>query len=299
MSAFPRLGELLPPEQGPTSWTHANPPTRPTAPGGPAWPSMTVITPSLNQGILIRETIASVAGQRYPGLEHLVVDGGSTDGTLDVLRACAGSVRWVSEADAGQADAINKGLDRTAGEIVAWLNADDLWAPGAAAAAAGFLAAHPEVDVVYGDCIYLFQDVPPEEARLVRARPFDLDTLLNVGCYVPQPATFLRRAAIEGVRLDTGLRFALDYDLWIRLARAGRTFAYLPQTLAAFRVTCDSKSGRLLDEFWREVREVSLRNGGRAFSPMLLAHFKERAARRWPRAWGVLKRLARRAPRGA
>ncbi len=298
---FPLQGQSfsLPPEW--TGWPAEARllPADGTAATGSPRPSVSVITPSLDQGAFIGDALASVAGQRYPGLEHIVVDGGSSDGTVEILRASGGAVRWTSEPDAGQGDAVNKGIARARGEIVGWLNADDFYAPGAAAAAAAFLAAHPEADVVYGDCLYLYQDAEPEETRLVRAWPFDLDALLNVGCYIPQPATFVRRAALAGVALDATLRFALDYDLWIRLARAGRSFAYLPLTLAVFRITPGSKSGHDLDEFWREVRAVSRRNGGRLLSPMLASHLKARAARRWPRAWAALKRLAGRAGGGA
>jgi hypothetical protein len=158
-------------------------------------------------------------------------------------------------------------------------------------AAVSFLAGHPEVDVVYGDCIFLYQDAEPEESRLVRARPFDLGVLLDIGCFIHQPATFIRRAALVGTTLDEGLRFAMDYDLWIRLARASRKFAYLPRTLATFRITASSKSGARLDEFWREVRGVSRKHGGRFFSPMLLRHLKEGLAGRWPGAYASAKRV--------
>ncbi len=295
---FPRQGEPVAPEHGGAWWECGREETPSLRPDGGDWPPVSVVTPCLDQAAFLPAALASVAAQAYPALEHIVVDGGSVDGTLAILRARGDAVRWTSEPDSGQADAVNKGIARARGEIVGWLNADDFYTPGAVAAAAGFLAAHRDVDVVYGDCLYLYQDAEPEEVRLVRARPFDLDALLNVGCYVPQPATFIRRSALAGVALDTGLRFALDYDLWIRLARAGRTFAYLPRTLAVFRVTPGSKSGARLAEFWREVRAVSRRNGARLLSPMLAGHLKGRAAQRWPRAWAALRRLAGRGGAG-
>ena len=299
MTRFPRLGERVPRQPGPAAWSRDRLGPEAATADGPSLSSISVVTPSLNQAGFIADALASVAGQRCPGLEHVVVDGGSTDGTLEILHAQAGTMRWISEPDAGQAEAVNKGLARTSGEIVGWLNADDFYAPGAVAAAARFLAERPDVDVVYGDCIYLYQDAEPEESRLVRARAFDLGVLLNVGCYIPQPATFFRRSALAGITLDTSLRYAMDYDLWLRLARAGRTFAYLPQTLATFRITPGSKSGHQLDAFWREVRLVSRRNGGRVLSRMLAENLKGRAARHWPRGWGALKRLAGRPRSGA
>lgn len=292
-SQFPALGE---PFSWPPAWRGW--PRGPqasgdeTTPGDSRLPTVTVVTPSLDQAAFIADTLASVAAQRYPDIEHIVVDGGSSDGTVEILRGQGDALRWTSEVDAGQADAVNRGFARARGDVLGWLNADDLYAPGAVAAASGFLAEHPEVDVVYGDCVYLYQDAEPEEIRLVRGRPFDLDPLLNVGCYIPQPATFMRRSALAGVKLDTSLRFALDYDLWIRLARNGRRFAYLDRPLALFRITPGSKSGAQLAEFWREVRAVSRRNGGRFFSQMFLGHVKGLAARRWPRGWAAAKRLA-------
>ena len=298
MTRFPRQGEPATRDVQRADWARRFPVAHEPPAAGGAWPAVSIVTPSLNQAAYIADAIASVAGQGYPGLEHLVIDGGSGDGTLEVLRAHASSVRWTSEPDSGQANAVNKGLARARGEVVGWLNADDFYQPDAVRAAVSLLAAHPEVDVVYGDCIYLYQDVEPEESRLVRARPFDLPFLLDVGCFVPQPATFFRRAALAGITLDEDLRFAMDYDLWIRLAKAGRAFAYLPRTLATFRITASSKSGARLDEFWREVRLVSRRNGGRILSPMLWEHLKGIAARRWPRGWTALKQIAGRG-RGA
>ena len=291
MTRFPRQGEIVEHDAGRAGWPRESGSAQVPKPVGGARLSVSIVTPSLNQGVYIADAIASVAGQGYPGLEHLVIDGGSGDGTLEILRAHGGTVCWTSEPDSGQADAVNKGLARARGEVVGWLNADDFYEAGAVRTAVAFLAARPEVDVVYGDCIYLYEDAEPVESRLVRARPFDLGFLLNGGCFIPQPATFIRRSALTGVALDESLRFAMDYYLWIRLARAGRTFAYLPRTLATFRVTASSKSGARLDQFWGEVRLVSRRNGGRALSPMLWEHVRGKVAQRWPRGWATLKRL--------
>ena len=289
---FPVLGDPVQPDPVRADWPRQDRSKRlpPVTTDGSPWPTFSIVTPSLNQAAYIEDALASVANQGYPGLEHVVADGGSTDGTLEILQGASG-VTWESEPDAGQADAVNKGFQKATGEILGWLNADDFYEPGAVHAAADFLARNPDVDVVYGDCLYLYQQTGREELRLVRSRQFDLDFLLNGGCYIHQPATFLRRIALADQRLDEKLRYAMDYDLWVRLARGGRRFAYLPTVLATFRITDASKSGAGLSGFWPEVRGVSRRYGGRFFSPMLQRHLKEGLAGRWPGAYASAKRV--------
>jgi glycosyltransferase involved in cell wall biosynthesis len=290
--SFPLLGEPVEVSPERMSWPRTTEdPTLPSGmPDGSPWPAVSIVTPSLNQAPFIEDAIASVANQGYPTLEHHVIDGGSSDGTLEIFRRQGTALRWISEPDAGQADAVNKGFARTTGEIVGWLNADDFYEPGAVRAVAEFMLRHPDVDVVYGDCHYLYQDVTPAELRLVRSRAFDLAYLLNVGCYIHQPATFFRRSALVVGPLTTRLRYAMDYELWLRMARAGKRFAYLPVTLATFRITDASKSGASLGDFWPEVRATSRKYGGRFFSPMFLRHLKERLSGRWPGPYGSAKR---------
>jgi len=291
--SFPTFGEVVTLSPHRSGWPRqARGDTLPLAmTDGSPWPTVSIVTPSLNQVEYIEDALASVANQGYPGLEHLVVDGGSTDGTLQVFGRQGNKVRWSSEPDAGQADAVNKGIVRARGEIIGWLNADDFYEPGAVHAAVSFLVGHPDVDVVYGDCLYLYQQAGREELRLVRARRFDLEFLLNVGCYVQQPATFFRRSALNVGLLDPRLRYAMDYELWLRMARAGKRFSYLPLALATFRITDMSKSGASLTGFWPEVRGVSRRYGGRLISRMLLRHLKEGLAGRWPGAYASAKRV--------
>jgi glycosyltransferase involved in cell wall biosynthesis len=259
--------------------------------------AVSIVTPTLNSAGYLPDALASVANQRYPTIEHVVVDGGSTDGTGGLLETAGPHVRWVSEPDRGQSDALAKGLAMAGGDIIGWLNADDFYEPGALAAVAGYLGSHPDVDVLYGDCHYLYQDRLPVATRLVRARPFDLDDLLNRGCYIPQPTTFFRRRALDRVSPDPSLHFAMDYELWLQLAAAGRRFAYLPTTLACFRITRESKSGADVSNFWSETRRVSRRYGGRRFNQMLAYHWKLRLASALPWPYHLVARLAgRRGP---
>jgi glycosyltransferase involved in cell wall biosynthesis len=206
-------------------------------------PRVSIVTPSFNQAEFIAETIGTVLSQDYPEIEYLVVDGRSTDGTLDILRSFGERLNWISEPDRGQSDAINKGWRRTGGDIIAWLNADDLYRPGAVRKAVAFLLEHPTVDMVYGDCDYI--DAAGALVGTHRARAADgADLLRSPVGIVPQPATFLRRRVLQTVGfLDETLHNALDFDYWVRVA-ARHEIAYLPERLAAFRVHAGSKTVR-------------------------------------------------------
>ena len=217
-------------------------------------PLVSIITPSFNQGRFVRETIASVLWQDYPDLEYLVVDGGSTDGTLNALRNLGDRVRWISEPDRGQADAINKGWRMARGEILAWLNADDIYRRGAIARAVAFFEEHPEVDLVYGDCDYIDEEGKTIGKHRARAAS-SADILCSPVSIIAQPATFIRRRVLQTVGyLDESLHCLLDTEYWMRVAAAHR-LGYVPTCLAAFRVHGGSKTGRLAAQFDAE-REV-------------------------------------------
>jgi glycosyltransferase involved in cell wall biosynthesis len=202
-------------------------------------PLVTVVTPSLNQGRFIRETIESVLTQSYPRVEHVVMDGGSTDETMSILESYGDRLAWVSAPDGGQASAINTAWRRARGTILAYLNSDDTYRPGAIEAAVAGLRAHPEAGAVYGEGYHV------DEAGSVIGRyptePFD-PARLRVTCFICQPTVFLRRDVVERVGyLDQSLRYCMDYDLWIRLARVSR-FVYLPEYLANTRVHPETKT---------------------------------------------------------
>jgi hypothetical protein len=204
-------------------------------------PLVTIVTPSLNQRQFIEATIRSVLEQDYPAIEYIVMDGGSTDGTLDILRRYDDRLTWVSLPDGGQADAINRGWRRGRGEVLAWLNSDDTYLPGAVGAAVACLRAHPHVAGIYGDCDYIDQHGRKIDTH--PTMPFDYAAMLRTArSPIPQPATFLRRAAVEAVGyIDERLTMLLDFDLWIRLG-AIAPLIYLPQKLAEFREHGTSKT---------------------------------------------------------
>lgn len=213
-------------------------------------PLVSVVTPSLNQGRFIEETILSVKNQDYPRLEHLVIDGGSTDATVDILRRYDHLV-WISEPDRGQADAVNRGIRMAKGEILGWLNSDDTYAPGAIRAAVSHLLRHPEVDLVYGDCHVV--DERGDLLEIRRSRPFDYRRLLTLDLTIPQPTVFFRKCILEQVGMfDPELNYAMDFHFWVRVGRVGR-IGHLPGLVARFRSYAEAKSTAGARDFLGEI----------------------------------------------
>ena len=173
-------------------------------------PRVSIVTPSFNQAAFLEETIQSVLSQDYPELDYIVIDGGSTDGSVEIIEQYADRLAyWTSEKDSGQADAINKGLARTTGEIVAWLNSDDTYLPGAIHAAVEALQANPECGLVYGDVLAV--DGQGQPTNLIRYEDWGLDGLLQFKI-IGQPAVFMRREALaKAGELDTSFHFLLDH----------------------------------------------------------------------------------------
>jgi glycosyltransferase involved in cell wall biosynthesis len=200
-------------------------------------PLVCIVTPVLNGERHLADLLSSVRAQDYPRIEHIVVDGGSTDGTLDLLRGAAG-VRWISEPDGGLYDAINKGLRMASGEILGYQNADDRYvAPDAVSAAVSVFLEHPGVDVVYGDYRLIDEQGRSIGTRRVAARPFSIRRLEGTS-YVPPSSTFVRRRVVfeDGHWLDPGLRLSGDWDWFLGMAQAGRSFHALQRVLSEFRV---------------------------------------------------------------
>jgi glycosyltransferase involved in cell wall biosynthesis len=228
----------------------------------PAQPLVTIVTPSFNQGEFIADAIDSVLAQDYPAIEYMVVDGGSTDSTLDVLRSYGHRVRWTSAPDGGQSDAIHRGFMAGSGEYIAWLNSDDRYVPGAISAAVKELAIDSSAGLVYGKGEFIDRAGALIEP-CAHIEPWSLERLVGTVNLILQPATVFRRnqyLAVGGI--DTQLHYVMDYDLWIRL---GSKFPvrFLPQVLAQARVYGETKTltGGLarMEEMERMVR----RNCGR------------------------------------
>ena len=203
-------------------------------------PLVSIVTPALNSGEFLEETIQSVLSQDYPRIEYLVMDGGSTDGSLAILERYRDRLRYLSQPDQGTADAINRGFRQCRGDILAWLSADDCYLPGAVAAAAARLAAEPAAAVVYGEG-YWVDESGRTLGRYPTAAPYT-PAMFCRECSICQPAAFFRREAVEAVGLlDPALHSAFDYDLWIRLSR-NYSFTAIPQYLALSRMHNRNKS---------------------------------------------------------
>ncbi|NTW59801.1 MAG: glycosyltransferase [Nitrospirae bacterium] len=227
---------------------------------------ISIITPSFNQAPFIERTIRSVLDQNYPSLEYIVMDGGSQDGTIDILKKYEDRLKWVSQKDEGQADAINKGLRMATGDVVAYLNSDDTYEQGALARVAGYFLAHPEARWLTGRC-RIIDESDQEVRRLITAykdfllRRFSYSLLL-VTNPISQPATFLRRQVIDELGVfDKNEHFVMDYDYWLRIGKR-YPLVVLDDCLASFRVYTTSKTSSSYLRSFREELEVAKRHSG-------------------------------------
>jgi glycosyltransferase involved in cell wall biosynthesis len=233
---------------------------------------VSVVTPAFNAGPFLERTLHSVLDQRYPNLEYIVQDGGSTDETPRVLERFRSSLSHVaSEPDHGQSEALNRGFRHASGDILAYLNADDLLLPGSLHYVGAFFTSHPDVDVLYGHRV-LIDGEDREIGRWVLP-PHDQE-ILSWADYVPQETLFWRRAAWEaaGARIDETFQFAMDWDLLVRFRESGARFVRVPRFLGAFRVHADQKtSARLKTVGADEMSRIRERIHGHAVSRAAIA----------------------------
>ncbi len=235
-------------------------------------PLVSIITPSFNQARFLEATMQSVFSQDYPRIEYIVVDGGSTDGSVDTIKKHQARLAWwVSEQDQGQTDALNKGFARASGEILAWINSDDVYELNAVSSAVEYLLAHPEVGMVYADCNYISEN--GNVLGKFPAAQTDYKLLREGYVHIPQQTTFFRAELYKQVApLDSSFYFAMDYDLWTRLA-AHTTFKYLPQTWANFRLHTSGKTIAADDRCWPEMIRVHYRDGGKFLSVIVAKYY--------------------------
>jgi glycosyltransferase involved in cell wall biosynthesis len=223
---------------------------------------VSIVTPSYNQGRFLRRTVESVLRQTYPHVEYVVIDGGSRDGSRDVLRSYGDRFFWVSERDRGQADAINKGFARCRGEIRAFLNSDDVLEPDAVARAVAHFRAHPDWDMLYGEADYIDED--DRVTGRYETDDYSFDRLMR-NCCVCQPAAFWTRRIAERVGpFNVQLHCALDYEYWLRIARAGGRIVRVPDLLASSRRYPETKTLSLRERVHRESIRVCFDQGGYA-----------------------------------
>lgn len=216
--------------------------------------TISIITPSYNQGSYIERTIQSVLTQNISQLEYCIMDGKSTDNTLSILEKYQSHCNFQSEVDHGQAHAVNKGILQTSGQIIGWLNSDDIYYPHTLKIVLHFFNTHPHIDVLYGEAYHI-----DDHDRIIErydTQPFHLEKLYNV-CYISQPALFFRRRVTTKCGLlNEKLHYCMDYDYWIRLARGHARFHYLPIILAGSRLHSQTKTQCARIQVHKEINDM-------------------------------------------
>ena len=247
-------------------------------------PLVSIVTPSFNQGRFLRRTIDSVLSQDYPHIEYLVLDGGSTDESVEILRDYGDRFFWRSRRDRGQTDAINQGLRLARGDILAYLNSDDVLLPGAVARVVEYFQQNLGYDLIYGNARHI-----DEDDRSLGDYPtatYDFDRLLQ-SCCICQPATFWRRRVLDYIGLfDDSLHFAMDYEYWLRLGRSGGRLVHVPEFLACSRLYAETKTLSARMKVYHEILEVSRRHADDASFSQYYAYWHHRCHERdqgWPR----------------
>lgn len=242
-------------------------------------PKISVITPSFNQGAFLEQTILSVLNQGYESLEYIIIDGGSTDESVDIIRRYAHRLSYcVSEKDRGQSHALNKGLARVTGDIVAYINSDDLYLPGAFAAAVAHFQKNPNCEWLCGDTIF-FGDAEAQTAFVRAEIPKSAAHCLSWSYKAPQPGMFWKRRLLNA-GFQEQWRYCFDHELYVRLLLSGHACAHLPVPVAAYRLHAASKTvaeGDLFDREFDEIAEI--------YEPQLKG-----AGRRWCAATRFLRR---------
>lgn len=230
-------------------------------------PKISIVTPSYNQAKYIKATIDSVLSQNYPNLEYWVIDGGSTDCTIEILKSYGNKIKWESCKDKGQTDAINKGLMKCSGEVMAYLNSDDIYMPGALLSVGEYYR-KTSADWITGDCLVINEHgMPSHGGWVVRAYKrllmmfYSRTTLMLADSMLPQPSTFWSRRAWEKVgKFNDAYHYVMDYDYWLRLSKYYRPHD-LKIVLSGFRAQPESKSETSRQKLMDEGDEALLQNG--------------------------------------
>lgn len=239
-------------------------------------PKISVVTPSFNQAQFLEETIQSVLDQKYPNLEYIIIDGGSTDGSVEIIQKYSEHLAyWVSEPDEGQTDALVKGFGRASGDVLCWLCSDDLYEPYTLHEVAEVFVRHPQWQVVYGDSLWI--DANGRPIRPKKEIDFNHFIWLYSGNYLPQPSTFWRRGIYQRVGgLDARWNLAMDADLWIRFAELAHPY-HIPRLWSRMRYYPEQKNRRLRgvsDEEGKLIHSRYLLN-----EPLLQLRLKQFAAK--------------------
>jgi glycosyltransferase involved in cell wall biosynthesis len=232
------------------------------------YPKISIVTVSYNQGQFIEDNIVSVINQDYPNVEHIIIDAGSTDGTLDILKNYDSyeHINWISEPDEGQSDGLNKGFRKANGDIIGWFNSDDRVPPGALREVANFFMEHPNEIAVVGDQRII--DDQGDEKKVIKSREYTFDYLLNHAKGITQNSTFFKRSVFQEIGyLDEDIEYAMDRDLFIRIARQ-KKMPYIQEILGEFRIQENSKTSDGTYNFAKELIKIRYKyDEGHILSP--------------------------------
>ncbi|HJS19926.1 MAG TPA: glycosyltransferase family 2 protein [Anaerolineales bacterium] len=246
----------------------------------PTLPKVSIITPSFNQGRFLEASIRSVLEQDYPNIEYIVVDGGSKDESVEIIKKYQNHLTWwVSEKDRGHADALNKGFSHASGEILAWLNSDDIYFPSAVSEAVAVLTSRPQAGMVYGDADLI--DDSGTTVGQFASRQTSYRQMLRGSVHIPQATTFYRAGLWRQVGpLDLSLFFSFDYDLWVKLAKASQIL-YVPKRWAKFRIHGEGKTIINDDRCYPDMLRVLEREGGGWLSWLRLRMYARKVMYSW------------------
>jgi len=235
------------------------------------FPKITIITPSYNQASFIERTINSVLSQNYPNLEYIIIDGGSTDHSVSIIKKYESKISyWISEKDRGQSHAINKGLARATGEIIGWLNSDDIYYPGALHIIADFFQKQASSQIVYGKAYHI--DTDDNQIEEYPTEPWSYERL-KIICYICQPAVFFRNSVFDLVgTLDESLQYCMDYEFWLRAGQHINTFDFIPVHLAGSRLYATNKTLGAKLHVHEEIVKMMSQKFGKVPSKWLFAH---------------------------
>jgi glycosyltransferase involved in cell wall biosynthesis len=238
-------------------------------------PLVSIVTPSFNQGKFLERTILSVLNQDYPNIEYIIMDGNSTDNSVEIIRKYSSRISyWQSEKDKGQTDAINQGFSHANGQYFAWINSDDTYELSAISQAVKYLSEHPDVGMVYGACNFI--DADDRVIGKFNARQTDYQKLRTGYVHIPQQSSFWRAELWHQVApLDTSIYFAMDYDLWLRLSKISNII-YTPQLWANFRLHGDAKTISEDDRCWPDMLRIHYRDGGKWWQPIVWKYWIRR-----------------------
>lgn len=229
------------------------------------YPKISIVTVSYNQCEFIEDNIKSVINQNYPNIEHIIIDAGSTDGTLDIIKKYDTHLNWISEPDKGQSDGLNKGFKKATGEIIGWVNSDDKLAKNALFKVGDFFIKNPSEIAVIGNQILI--DEKGEHLRTIKSRPYTYDYLLNHAKGITQNSTFFKRSVFDKIGyIDESLHYAMDRDLFIRIASI-KEMVYIPESLAEFRLQPNAKTSEGSYKFAKELIKIRKKYKGNFFSP--------------------------------